>query len=368
MNLKVSDYNNGHHIASLTHSEEVLSMMLDMNYQVVYHYDKKLIFEPEKWSVKLSDEEDYIFSTIEDYSVLEFNDGQAYLYYDSSSMDNAIFITNRCNSGCIMCPISEKSRNISDIMDLDILLKICRQIPSDTPHITITGGEPFLLKKDIFVLFDFLKNNLSNTQYLLLTNGRILSNEEYLFSFLSSAPKNITVAIPLHASNKVRHDSITRAIGSFDQTCKAISNLINNDISVEIRIVVSRLNIDEIDPLVTKICKEFSKVNVVNFIGLEMLGSARHYMEDVWISYKDSFKFLEEPIERLIYHGIDTGIYNYPLCCVPRKYWPLCAHSITESKIRYLDKCEKCIKKDSCGGMFFGTFRLLENDVEAIIC
>ena len=368
MNLKISEYNYGHHIASLANDEDLRSNMLSMGYNIVYLEGDSLIFEPEKWIVKLDEDEVIQFNKLCDYSILEFYNNGAYIYYDSSSTDNALFITNRCNSGCIMCPISEKSRRISDIIDIEILLSICRQLPTDTPHITITGGEPFLLKKDIFKLLKYLKDNMNETQYLLLTNGRILSDREYFNDFINTTPNNITVAIPLHASNSKIHDSITRAAGSFEQSYRAIRNLISKGIAVEIRIVVSRLNLNEIDLLVDRICNELYGVKVVNFIGLEMLGSARHYMDEVWVSYKESFKYIEKPILKLVRRGIDTGIYNYPLCCVSKKFWPLCAHSITDSKIRYLEKCNDCIKKDSCGGMFLGTIRLLEDDVEAILC
>ena len=121
--------------------------------------DRKLIFYPmdvenkEAWSIELTEEEARAAQETGEYSILEFQDHAAYVYYDACAVDNALFITNRCNSNCIMCPVSSIVRKKSGIARIEELLQIVKQIPSDAEHLTITGGEPFLLKKDLFRLF-----------------------------------------------------------------------------------------------------------------------------------------------------------------------------------------------------------------------
>ena len=78
------------------------------------------------------------------------------LYRDDSE-DNAIVVTNQCNSNCIMCPDSDAVRNTKENPDIKKLLKQIRCIPDDTKHITITGGEPGLLKENLLKLLEVIK-------------------------------------------------------------------------------------------------------------------------------------------------------------------------------------------------------------------
>ena len=367
MNLQISRYSFGYYVASLAKSEETCVKMLNEKYNVAFLDGDLLRFPGIDKEVHLETEEYNELDQIEEYSILEFDNGKAFLYFDVTSDDNTLFITNRCNSGCIMCPISDKSRELSSIMDVGTLLQICQQMPSDTKHITITGGEPFLIKKGMFDVLTCLKQRLTYTQFLLLTNGRIFADAEYATRFKECMPRDFLVAIPIHGSTAEKHDSITRVRGSFEQTRKGIHNLLRLGVEIEIRVVVSKLNAEDMDELVDFIRKEFHGITIVNFIGLEMLGNARLNMDDVWISYRRAFGYIKGPIYRLMQDKIDVGIYNFPLCCVSREYWSLCAHSITPSKVRFLPVCDSCRERNACGGMFQGTIKLLESEIEAFV-
>ena len=363
MMLKLNNYDRGYHIASFAKTDSALNDMKKRDYSIVCLNADSLLFYPEQWCVKLEEDEIDLFNKVGEYSILEFGKDGVYVYYDSTSIDNALFITNKCNSNCIMCPTSDIVRKNSGIESIDNLLKISSQIPNDAAHITITGGEPFLLKKDIYKLFSYLKSNLNEIEYLLLTNGRALADKEYFDLFKYNVPDNIIVGIPIHGYDNITHDGITRAKNSLQQTVKGIKNLLSVHIRVEIRIVVSKLNAKFIDNLVVT---ELKGVYTVKFIGLEMLGNARRNINQVWMNYNDSFKYLRSPIKKLVLNGFNVGIYNYPLCCVDKGYWSMCEKSITDYKIRYLPECDACSKKDACGGMFSGTYRLMEGIVKAI--
>ena len=366
MMLKLNNYDRGYHIASFAKTDRTLNNMKSRDYSIVYLKDDSLVFYPKQWEIKLEEDEIDAFNHVGEYSILEFGKDGVYIYYDSTSVDNALFITNKCNSNCVMCPTSDIVRKNSGIESVDNLLKISSQIPSDAAHITITGGEPFLLEKDIFKLFSYLKSNLNQVEYLLLTNGRALADKEYFNLFKENVPDNTIVGIPIHGYDDITHDGITRAKNSLQQTVKGIKNLLSVHIRVEIRIVVSKLNAEFLDKIVDLIVTELKGVYTIKFIGLEMLGNARRNIDQVWMSYSDSFKYMKLPIKKLVLAGFNVGIYNYPLCCVDKGYWPICEKSITDYKVRYLSECGACSKKDACGGMFNGTYRLMEGIVKAI--
>lgn len=366
MNLSVSNYQYESVIASAARNSEEKEIMMQKGYSVVLVEKKQLVFFPNNRIIPLTEEEYDVWENVTSYSTLIFEEGQAFIYFDADSEDNVLFITNRCNSSCIMCPTSEKERRECSIENVDFLLAVCKQIPSDTPHITITGGEPFLLKKDIFTLFNYLKTNLKEVEYLLLTNGRAFANTVYFEQFIRNKPPRIMVGIPVHGPNAAIHDYITQVPGSFEQTMMGLKRLLSRKVKVEIRIVVSKLNIGYLDEIADMIIRELAGTFTIKFIGLEMLGSARHNKDAVWMDYKSSFAYMKSSIRKLVANKFDVGIYNYPLCCVDRSFWGICEKSITDYKIRYLDECENCVQKDACGGLFQGSYRLMKGVIRAI--
>lgn len=367
MIIKLKNYNFGYKICSLTKAENRLKYLKSCGSSIAYYNEDKLTFFPEGRSLSLNCQESEVLAALSDGSILELNDGHAFVYFDRAASDNALFITNQCNSNCIMCPVADTVRKGADVTPLDTLLQICSLMPNDGHHITITGGEPFLLKKDFFVLLKYLKENLFHVEYLLLTNGRALSDRTYFEEFKQTAPAKLLIGIPIHGYNAETHDMITQTPGSFQQTVLALKHLLTTEFKIEIRIVVSKLNIEFLDKIAAFIIKELTGVYSIKFIGLEMLGSARKNQMQVWIDYKTSFKYMKEPIRELIINGFDTAIYNYPLCCVEEGYWPICEKSISDYKVRYLSECDYCRKKDACGGMFLGTYRMMEGVIKAIV-
>lgn len=129
-------------------------------------------------------------------------------------------------------------------------------------------------RQKYFDLLSFLKDNLPNTSYLLLTNGRIFSNKEYLNLFKQTCPHALKLGIPIHGYNSETHDSITQAKGSFIQTFNGLLNLLSIGAKIELRIVVSRLNADFITDIAKLIIDNFLGIECVKFIGLEMTGNA----------------------------------------------------------------------------------------------
>ena len=364
MIIKLSNYPGGYRILSLAKDEETMNQLLNKNLSVLTYDKAGFKILPDNICFPISDEEYEDFEKCCNYDVFEIDErGNAYRYYNNDSVDNAILVTNRCNSNCIMCPTAEIVRRRNEEYDADTLIALASHFPKDAPHITITGGEPFLIKKELFKVLDYLKNNLPDTSYLLLTNGRVFCSEEYTKLFYKTSPCDLTLGIPIHGFDSETHDFITQAEGSFRQTYKGLKNLMKIGAKVELRIVVSALNACFVTEIAKLIAAEFPNVLCVKFIGLEMTGNAAKNREKVWIDYPAAFAASKEAIDILINHGIDVGIYNFPLCAVDKKYWNICEKSITDYKVRYAQSCDTCVVKDACGGIFSGTIRLAKESV-----
>lgn len=291
----------------------------------------------------------------EDDVLTIYKGGRLTCEYNSCSNDNALVATLKCNSNCLMCPCSERSRKNSKLFSFNELKEKLRYFPRDMQFLTITGGEPTLLNSDFLSIMKVLQHNFSKTQFQLLTNGRTFADYSFTKKFIDVLPDNIYLGIPLYGYNEETHDLITQAPGSFKQAVIGIHNLLHFNLDVEIRIVLSKLNIEYITEIAIYIIKYFPGVHSVKLMGLEMLGNAMKNKDIVWLPYQDIASRSEKAINLLINNGIDVKLFNFPLCTVKRIYWPICSKSISDYKVTYFEDCENCEVKTICGGVFNST-------------
>ena len=364
MIIQISSYDGNARVVSFSKTDDSYAALCDNHLNIAKLCDKALLLSPDNVRIDLTESEYNKFLDSADFDVFEIDaDGNAYKYFDASSLDNAIMVTNKCNSNCLMCPTPEAIRKKDIAINVDYLIHVAQHFPKDAEHITITGGEPFLAGRDIFKLFDYLKGHFPVTDFLVLTNGRIFSVIEYTDRLAETQPGNTILGIPLHGFNDATHDSITQSAGSFRQTYQGLKNLLSRGIRVELRIVVSKLNMDFITGIAQLIVNEFKGAECVKIMGLEMTGNAAKNKDSVWISYKEAFEKAQPAIDILTKAGIDVGLYNFPLCSVNENYRSICEKSISDYKIRFAPECDRCTEKDACGGMFSGTIRLSKDDI-----
>lgn len=368
MIVKMENYSGKYKIVSLAFNEAAKKDLLKDDLDFIYISDNDIRLYPE--DVLISKDKGIIdkLGTAHNYDVYElWENGRLSEYYDDSSLDNYFFVTGKCNSNCIMCPSPDISRQNGKSTSINTLIEIAKHIPTDVPHLTITGGEPFMIGTDIFSFFEFLRDKFEYTDFLFLTNGRIFAVDSYVRKFVEKAPRNSIVAIPVHGSNAAVHDMITQANDSFDQTITGIKRLLKAGIHVELRIVVSRLNEKDIYNIAQMISNELSEVDYVSIMAMEMTGSARANQDKVWISYIDAAAVAEDAALLLIENGIDVKLYNFPLCTVKKEFWTLCEKSISPDKVRYAETCEICKMKNACGGVFAGTMSMEKGELSVII-
>ena len=76
--------------------------------------------------------------------------------------DVDIFVTNRCNSNCIMCPLSETVRRKSDHGRIEEIFQQLKELPENVEYVNVTGGEPTLVGQAFFEIMDKLKMKFQN--------------------------------------------------------------------------------------------------------------------------------------------------------------------------------------------------------------
>ena len=368
MSIKLDNYNFGNRLVSLALDEVTRDDLLKRNLSVLFADKDKLILLPENTVISSNPAALSKINCYNNFDVLSiWENGTVNRIYNDKSDDNYFFVTGRCNSNCIMCPSPEILRkNVSD-SDVSELIELARHIPSDTPHLTVTGGEPFMIGEKIFSFINFLKEHFPLTEFLFLTNGRIFAIEEYVQSFAEAMPSNSIVAIPIHGSCESIHDSITRSDGSFRQTVYGVKQLLKKHIRIEIRLVVSRLNVDDFENISKLIITQLKGIEYVSVIAMEMTGNARLNAAKVWIPYREAFNSISSSLRSMIENGLDVRLYNFPLCTVQKPFWTLCEKSISDNKVKFADSCDDCKYKSACGGLFVGTYSLEKNELRTIL-
>ncbi len=148
-------------------------------------------------------------------------------------------ITNSCNLSCSHCYHAdhtnfklmgfEQWKNVIDqyfqfIEDLNY-----------EPIVIFCGGEP-TASPHLFPLIEYIQMKDANTQFVILTNGTLLS-EKMALKF--KLVKNVVFQISLDGPDKNKHDEI-RGFGSFDKTMRGISILNENKLSFSILAVLSK--------------------------------------------------------------------------------------------------------------------------------
>jgi His-Xaa-Ser system radical SAM maturase HxsC len=291
-----------------------------------------------------------------DFDVVEITDsGICSRKYQASSNDNALVVTSLCNSNCLMCPSPETSRMKGLMGKIETLCALIEYIPSDAPHLTITGGEPTLLRDDFFKLMAFLNEKLPYTNLLYLTNARALGNINFAQRFNALATDLVRIAIPLHASSPELHDTIADSKGSFNQTVTALANISQSKAEIEMRVVVSKLNLRDMDSLADFLIWKIPRITCVNYIALEMSGNAALHRNKIWLDYQEAFGGIKEGILELVKNEIDVNLYNFPLCAVEKRFWGIARQSISDYKVRYASECKDCQVQEICGGQFAST-------------
>lgn len=368
MNIYLKGYPLGNKMAIVARSREVYDMLMARGVEIMYITDHGILYQPENQVQSLEEIDLDRISSLCDYDIVEISDtGILYRAFANREADSTVFLGARCNSNCIMCPASDAERRKGFSYSRKILLKYLDYLPLDLEYIVITGGEP-TMQTDLFLeALAQIQQKFPYTQVLLLTNGRSLSDKWLFEQVCMRKPENFRIAIPIHSASAGLHDHITRATGSFEQTMLGLQRLMDSDIKVEIRIVVTKTNCKDLVNIAKLITARFPRVFCVNFIGLEPRGNCARNFEDVYIDHRDSFLYSKPAIEHLIRCGYDVGLYNYPLCSVDRPFWPLAAKSISGYKNVYHPDCDACAVKQICGGFFTAAMHIAKPAVYPVI-
>lgn len=282
--------------------------------------------------------------------VLINKDGSITVVWDKKDSANSLLLTEKCDCRCIICPQPPKVHD-KQLMEISKqILNIVKIRSTDT--ICLTGGEPTLLKDDLFNILDIINKKHPKATVMMLTNGKSFADLEFTKNFISVRPKNFLTCVSLHSDVDEIHDRIVGVKGSFYKTAMGIQNLARFREKIEIRIVVNRFNAQCLESFATFIQRNFPFVYHSAFMGMEITGLACDNYDSIWIDpyeYRDQISKAMRVLNRA---DMNVSIYNLPLCLLDRKSWKFARKSISIWKNDYLPICKNCAEMDHCCGIF----------------
>jgi His-Xaa-Ser system radical SAM maturase HxsC len=269
--------------------------------------------------------------------------------YRRASPHNSIFMTDQCNSYCIMC--SQPPKRVDDSWRVSANLRLVRLMDPETREIGITGGEPTILGDGLVEVLRACKQHVPNAAVHILSNGRLC--DDRLCARLAAVDHpDLMIGVPIYSDLDYEHDFVVQAKGGFDEAMRGLQNLGRHGIAVEVRVVIHRETYRRLPRLAEFIYRNLTFASHVALMGLEMKGFAISNIDSVWI---DPFEYRNELTEATMFlasRGMSVSIYNHQLCTVPAAVWRFCRRSISDWKNDYLPACDSCAVRTECGGFF----------------
>lgn len=276
--------------------------------------------------------------------------GRVVVLYKAGSPHNCLFVTNRCNCRCLMCP-QPPGDDPGDLWEQNLRL-ISLLDPREATCLAITGGEPTLLGEKLIELIRLCRRKLPKAHLTLLTNARRLKNLDYARELVLAGHPALLVEAPLFADTDTEHDYIMGARGAFWDTLQGLHNLALLDQPVGLRTVLHALTAPRLLQYAEFVYRNLPFVAQVAFMGMETTGLAEKNLDLLWMDPYDYREILAAAVRHLHRRMLPVSIYNHPLCVLAPESRPFARQSITTWKQVYPPVCDSCAQKANCGGLF----------------
>lgn len=270
--------------------------------------------------------------------------------YRSSDVHHAIFLTNRCNSLCLMC--SQPPTRPNDAWLIDEAISVIRHISPSPQILGMTGGEPLLLGTRLREVLDAAFDQHPTTRIDLLTNGRLLGDSQLAEKLLTGLQDNVSWLIPLYGHSDFLHDFVVQSPGAFHETLAGVLNLQAYGQAVQIRIVLIEPVLNILPQLCAFIGRNLPFVREVALMGCEPIGFALANRDQCEVDLTKWHPTMIQGVKALDRADIPCVLMNIPLCALPQSLWRYAHRSISDWKRVFIDECKHCTVKNECCGLF----------------
>lgn len=275
---------------------------------------------------------------------------QCLVHFREADRHHAIFLTNRCNSYCLMC--SQPPTPQDDSWLVEQAIEIIRHIRTSPQAIGLTGGEPLLLRSGLRRILDSLSAHHPTTSIEVLTNGRLFSDEAFVHQMLDDLAARTSWLIPLYGHSDFLHDFVVQSPGAFDETVAGLLALQAREQPIQLRVVLIKPVLQVLPELCRFIAVNLPFLREVALMACEPTGFAMANREHCEVDLADWSGTITRATRELERRRVPVILMNTPLCALPSHLWPLAHKSISDWKNVYATECNGCAVRARCSGLF----------------
>lgn len=267
-----------------------------------------------------------------------------------SDAHHALFMTNQCNSYCLMC--SQPPTKEDDSWLIEEALQAIRHLDWAPRVLGLTGGEPLLLRHGLRQILDEVGRRFPETVVEVLTNGRMFSDRAVVNEILTDLHTPVRWLVPLYGHANFLHDFVVQSPGAFDETIAGLLALQEHGQAVQLRSVLIPSVLENLPELSNFVARNLPFVREWALMGCEPIGFALANREQCEVDLTAWAPALEQTSRTLRTYGVRHVLMNTPLCSLPQSLWPWAHKSISDWKNVYAQECEGCAVREDCVGLF----------------
>jgi His-Xaa-Ser system radical SAM maturase HxsC len=274
----------------------------------------------------------------------------AHILIRETDRHHTVFLTNRCNSNCLMC--SQPPTSADDSWLIDEACQVAIHMNESPALLGFSGGEPLLLGEGLRKVLDTFISHHPTTDFDLLSNGRLLAHKPFSDQLLNGLDKQISWMIPLYGHVDFLHDFVVQSHGAFEETIAGLLHLHAQRQAIQLRTVLIRPVLEHLPAVCEFIAKNLPFVREVALMACEPIGFALANRDLSDIDLRDWEIELRTSINVLERAHINVILMNTPLCVLHPELWKYAHKSISDWKQEFASECAECSVKADCVGVF----------------
>ena len=217
----------------------------------------------------------------------------------------------------------------------------------------ITWWEP-TLNPDYLNILHLLRKEFPWCKIVEATHGDNFADEEFAKKILEI--DNYHLCLPIHGYSAETHDAITQKKGSFKKLIQWIYNIQKyrkNSQSLEVRIIIQKMNYKHLDKIYNLVWKYFGNVDKISTIMMEYEWQAVDNISKTQVTYNKVMEINEKVFLRWGEKFWERfKLFHFPLCSVKeKKLWKTIWHTLPQQEIVYMLKCKDCVLRKYCMGI-----------------
>lgn len=223
----------------------------------------------------------------------------------------SIHLTDRCNNRCIFCIVDAPNQKGEQVSTKRIVSFLEENSGKGYKAVNLHGGEA-TTRRDFMNILQKI-NELNYPTIILQTNARKLRNMEFAKKVRE---QNVDLfVISVHGKDSQTLDFITQIPKSFEQCIQGIKNVKELGAKVRTNTVVSRLNYQELEEIVSLLLE--LKVDHINISALHTGGTAYRNFEQVTPTYAEILPSLKKAVDKVVGHSVRLTLEGFPYCTIP---------------------------------------------------